>query len=53
MPLQFLLSKTVNFIYIDIYQYVNVIEALKIFKALCNETRLNIVESLLKGERCV
>lgn len=28
-------------------------ETLKIFKALCDETRLKIVESLLKGERCV
>jgi ArsR family transcriptional regulator len=28
-------------------------EALKIFKALCDETRLKIVESLLDGEKCV
>ena len=28
-------------------------ESLKIFKALCDETRLKIVEFLLKGERCV
>ncbi|HDD46000.1 MAG TPA: ArsR family transcriptional regulator, partial [Candidatus Aenigmarchaeota archaeon] len=28
-------------------------ESLKIFKALCDETRLKIVEFLLNGERCV
>ncbi len=28
-------------------------ELLKIFKALSDETRLKIVESLLKGEKCV
>lgn len=28
-------------------------EALKIFKALCDETRLKIVEFLLDGEKCV
>jgi len=28
-------------------------ESLKIFKALCNETRLKIVEFLLNGEKCV
>ncbi len=28
-------------------------ESLKIFKALCDETRLKIVESLLEGEKCV
>jgi len=28
-------------------------ESQKIFKALCNETRLKIIELLLKGERCV
>ncbi|RLE43845.1 ArsR family transcriptional regulator [Candidatus Woesearchaeota archaeon] len=28
-------------------------DALKIFKALCNETRLKIVEFLLDGEKCV
>jgi len=28
-------------------------ESLKIFKALCDETRLKIVESLLNGEKCV
>ncbi len=28
-------------------------EALKIFKALCDETRLKIVEFLLNGEKCV
>jgi len=28
-------------------------EALKIFKALCDETRLKIVECLLNGEKCV
>jgi len=27
--------------------------SLKIFKALCNETRLKIVEFLLTGEKCV
>jgi ArsR family transcriptional regulator len=26
---------------------------LKVFKALCNETRLHIIEYLLDGERCV
>jgi len=40
-------------IYIDIYQYVNMRESLKIFKALCDETRLKIVEYLLDGEKCV
>lgn len=29
------------------------IESLKIFKALCNETRLKIVKFLLEGEKCV
>jgi len=28
-------------------------ESLKIFKALCDETRLKIVEFLLNGEKCV
>ena len=28
-------------------------ESLKIFKALCDETRLKIVEFLLDGEKCV
>ena len=28
-------------------------ESLKIFKALCDETRLKIVELLLDGEKCV
>jgi len=28
-------------------------ESLKIFKALCDETRLKIVELLLNGEKCV
>ncbi|OQX86313.1 MAG: hypothetical protein B6D63_00125 [Candidatus Latescibacteria bacterium 4484_7] len=28
-------------------------ESLKIFKALCDETRLKIVEFLLSGEKCV
>ncbi len=28
-------------------------ESLKIFKALCDETRLKIVEFLLTGEKCV
>jgi len=28
-------------------------ESLKIFKALCDETRLKIIESLLDGEKCV
>ncbi len=28
-------------------------ESLRIFKALCNETRLKIVEALLNGEKCV
>ncbi|RME52710.1 ArsR family transcriptional regulator [Candidatus Woesearchaeota archaeon] len=28
-------------------------ESLKIFKALCDETRLKIVEGLLNGEKCV
>jgi len=28
-------------------------EALKIFKALCDDTRLKIVEFLLSGEKCV
>jgi len=28
-------------------------ESLKIFKALCDETRLNIVEFLISGEKCV
>ncbi len=28
-------------------------ELLKIFKALCDETRLKIVEFLLDGEKCV
>jgi len=28
-------------------------ESLKIFKALCNETRLKIVKFLLNGEKCV
>jgi len=28
-------------------------DSLKIFKALCDETRLNIVELLLNGEKCV
>lgn len=28
-------------------------ESLRIFKALCNETRLKIVETLLNGEKCV
>ncbi len=28
-------------------------QSLKIFKALCDETRLKIVELLLKGEKCV
>ena len=28
-------------------------EALRIFKALCDETRLRIVEFLLDGEKCV
>ena len=28
-------------------------ESLKIFKALCDETRLKIVEALLNGEKCV
>ncbi|MCD6576309.1 MAG: winged helix-turn-helix transcriptional regulator [Nanoarchaeota archaeon] len=28
-------------------------ELLKIFKALCDETRLKIVELLLNGEKCV
>ncbi len=28
-------------------------EILKIFKALCDETRLKIVELLLNGEKCV
>jgi len=28
-------------------------ESLKIFKALCDETRLKIVEYLLDGEKCV
>ena len=29
------------------------IDSLKIFKALCDETRLKIVEFLLTGEKCV
>jgi len=28
-------------------------ESIKIFKALCNETRLRIVKFLLNGEKCV
>jgi len=28
-------------------------ESIRIFKALCDETRLNIVEFLLDGEKCV
>jgi len=28
-------------------------ESLKIFKALCDETRLKVVEFLLNGEKCV
>ena len=28
-------------------------ESLKIFKALCDDTRLKIVEFLLSGEKCV
>jgi len=28
-------------------------ESLKIFKALCDETRLKIVEFLINGEKCV
>ncbi|MCD6557733.1 MAG: winged helix-turn-helix transcriptional regulator [Candidatus Aenigmarchaeota archaeon] len=28
-------------------------ESTKIFKALCDETRLKIIESLLDGEKCV
>ncbi len=28
-------------------------ESLRIFKALCDETRLKIVEFLLSGEKCV
>ena len=28
-------------------------ESIKIFKALCDETRLTIVEFLLHGEKCV
>ena len=28
-------------------------ESLKIFKALCDETRLKIIEFLLNGEKCV
>ncbi len=28
-------------------------DSLRIFKALCNETRLKIVEFLLNGEKCV
>ena len=47
------LGITVNFIYIDEYQYMNMRESLKIFKALCDETRLKIVEFLLSGEKCV
>lgn len=48
------LDITIRFLYnIDTYKYVNMKETLKIFKALCDETRLKIVESLLKGERCV
>ncbi|OYT53779.1 MAG: ArsR family transcriptional regulator [Candidatus Altiarchaeales archaeon ex4484_2] len=32
---------------------MNMRESLKIFKALCDETRLKIVEFLLSGEKCV
>ncbi len=32
---------------------MNMRESLKIFKALCDETRLKIVEFLLNGEKCV
>ena len=28
-------------------------EEIRIFKALCNEVRLEIVETLLEGEKCV
>jgi len=41
------------FKYIDVYQYVNMKARLKIFKALSDATRLNIVEFLLDGEKCV
>ncbi|MCD6226450.1 MAG: winged helix-turn-helix transcriptional regulator [Candidatus Aenigmarchaeota archaeon] len=44
---------TINFIYIDKYQYVNMRKLLKIFKGLSDETRLKIVEFLLDGEKCV
>ena len=47
------LGTTINFIYIDKYQYVNMRKLLKIFKGLSDETRLKIVEFLLDGEKCV
>lgn len=47
------IDKTVNYVNIDICQYINMKESLKIFKALCDETRLKIVEFLLSGEKCV
>ena len=36
-----------------IYQYINMRESLKKFKALCDETRLKIVEFLFNGEKRV
>jgi len=42
-----------NFIYVDKRQYIDMRESLKIFKALCDETRLKIIEFLLNGEKCV
>ncbi len=35
------------------HQYINMKNSLKIFKALCDETRLKIVGFLLGGEKCV
>ncbi|MHA1377112.1 MAG: ArsR/SmtB family transcription factor [Candidatus Helarchaeota archaeon] len=43
----------IKFKYIDTYQYINMKESFKIFKALCDETRCKIIEILLDGERCV
>ncbi len=40
-------------IYIYTFIYINMIMPVKLFKALGDETRLNIVKFLMNGEKCV
>ena len=40
-------------LYIDNNQYINMRKSLKMFKALCDGTRLKIVKFLTNGEKCV